>query len=119
MLGTRQRRRSGAGAATGTENVTETETVIETTRGDTGPAPGHVPGPGKGIKGSPGIGPGAEVRVPPKTGRTGTSMGKGLWTDGGISMWTARPRKSLPSETFTMAKLPASCSLDALCSWRD
>lgn len=123
LLGTRRRRRSGAGAATGTENGTEigseTETVIETTKGDTGPAPGHVPGPGKGIKGSLGIGLGAEVRVPPKIGRTGTSMGRGIWTDGGISMWTVLPQKSLPSETFTMAKLPASCSLDALCSWRD
>lgn len=122
LLGTRQRRRSGAGAETEseTESVTviviENETVIETTSGDTGPALDHVPGPGRGIKGSLDIGLGAEVRVPPKTGRTETSMGRGIWTDGGISTWTALPRKSLLSGTFTMAKLPASCSLDALCS---
>lgn len=125
LLGTRQRKRSGAGAESETataieiETESETETAIGTTSGDTGPALGHIPGPGRGIKGSLDIGPGAEVRVPPKTGRTETSMGRGIWTDGGISMWTALPRKSLPSGTFTMAKLPASCSLDALCSWRD
>lgn len=129
MLGTRQRRRSAAGAATESESesvtvtvtvtVRESETATETTSGDTGPVLDHVPGPGREIKGSLDIGPGAEVRAPPKTGRTETSMGRGIWTDGGISMWTALPRKSPLSGTFTMAKLPASCSLDALCSWRD
>lgn len=118
LLGTRQRRRSGAGAenesVTGT--VIENETATETTSGDTGPALGHVPGPGRGIKGSLGIDPGAEVRVPPRNGRTETSMGRGIWTDGGISTWTALPRKSLLSGTFTTARSPASCSLDALCS---
>lgn len=103
---------------TATASVTGSgsETVIETTRGDTGPAHGHIPGPGRGIKGSLDIGLGAEVRVPPKTGRTGTSMGRGIWTDGRINTWTALPRRSLPLGTFTMAKLPASCSLDASCS---
>lgn len=122
LLGTRQRRRSGAGAesetetgsgsvtVTGTEIAIENETAIETTSGETGPALG------RGIKGSLDTGPGAEVRVPPKSGRTETSTGRGTWTDGGISTWTALPRKSPLSGTFTMAKLPASCSLDALCS---
>jgi hypothetical protein len=127
LLGTGQRRKSGVGAenetVTETETVTviesETETGAETTNGDTDPAPGRIPGPERGIKGSLDIGPGAGVRVPSKTGRTGTSMEKGTWTDGGISMWTALPLKSLPLGTFIMAKLPASCSLDALCSWRD
>lgn len=115
MLGTRQRRRSGAES----ETASETETAIETISGDTGPALDHVPGPGRGIRGSLDISPGAEVRVPPETGKTETSMGRGIWTDGGISTWTALPQKSPPSGTFTTAKLPASCSLDALCSWRD
>lgn len=117
LLGTSQRRRSGAGAGIESETVTVTvtESAIETTNGDTGPAPG----PGRGIKGSLDIGLGVEVRVPQKTGRTETSMERGIWTDGGISMWTALPRKSPPLGTFTMAKLPASCSLVALCSWRD
>lgn len=110
LLGTRQRRRSGAGAETEGVTVTvtviviENESVIETTSGDTGPALDHVPGPGRGIKGSLDIGLGAEVRVPPKTGRTETSMGRGIWTDGGISMWTALLQKSLLLGTFTMAK---------------
>ena len=113
VLGTRRRRRSGVESETATAIVS----AIETTSGDTGPA--HVPGPGRGIRGSLGIGPGAEVRVPPETGRTETSTGRGIWTDGGISMWTALPPKSPPSGTFTTARSPASCSLDALCSWRD
>ena len=116
----RQRGRSGAETESVNESVTviENETVIETTSGDTGPALDHVPGRGTGIKGSLGIGLGAEVRVPSKTGRTETSMERGIWTDGGISMWTALPQRSPPLGTFIMAKLPASCSLDALCSWR-
>ena len=125
LLGTRPRKRSAAGAESETvtesesESENENENVIETISGDTGPALDHVPGPGTGIRGSLDTGPEAEVRVPPEIGKTETSMGNGIWTDGGISMWTALPQKSLPSETFTMARLPASCSLDVLCSWRD
>lgn len=100
-----------------TENEIESET--ETTNGDIDPVLDHILGPGRGIKESLDIGPGVEVRVPPKTGRTVTSMGREIWTDGGINMWTALPLKNLPSGTYTMAKLPASCNLDALCSWRD
>lgn len=116
MLGTGQRRRNGVEAEIETEIGNETE--IETTSGDTDPALDHVPGPGRGIKQSLDIGPGAGVRVPPKTGRTGTNMESGIWIDGGISMWTALLQKSPPLVTFIMAKLPASCSLVALCSWK-
>lgn len=122
LLERRQRGRSGVAveteSVTESVTVTENETVTETTSGGIGPALGHVPGPGRGIKGSPGTGPGAEVRVPSKTGRTETSMERGLWTDGGTSTWTALPQRSLPSGTFTTARSPASCSSDASCSWR-
>lgn len=132
LLGTGQRRRRGAGAETATETETgtgtetrteseietEKESEIEIISGDTGPALGHIPGPRRGLRGSLDTGPGAEVRVPSKIGRIGKSMGRGIWTDGGISMWTVLPLKSLPLGTFTMAKWPASCSLVALCSWR-
>lgn len=112
LLGTGQRRRRGVGAetatetetGTGTETRTESEIEIETISGDTGPALGHVPGPGRGLRGSLDTGPGAEVRVPSKIGRIGKSMGRGIWTDGGISMWTVLPLKSLPLGTFTTAK---------------
>lgn len=120
LLGTGQRRRRGVGAETATETETgtgtetrteteietetESEIEIETISGDTGPALGHVPGPGRGLRGSLDTGPGAEVRVPSKIGRIGKSMGRGIWTDGGISMWTVLPLKSLPLGTFTTAK---------------
>ena len=121
LLGTRPRKRSAAGAESESETVTasENENVIETISGDTGPALDHVPGPGTGIRGSLDTGPGAEVRVPPEIGKTETSMGSGIWTDGEISTWTALRQKNPPWGTFTMARLPASCSLDVLCSWRD
>lgn len=89
---------------TGIENEIENEIEIETINGGTDPALGHIPGPGRGLRESLDIGPGAEVRVPSKIGKTGKSMGRGIWTDGGISMWTALPLKSLPLGTFTMAK---------------
>lgn len=121
LLGTGRKRRRGVGAGieTGTGTETGTESETETISGDTGLVLDHIPGLGKGIKGSPDIDPEAEVKVLPKTGRIGTNMGIGIWTDGGISMWTAPRLRSPPSGTFTMAKLPASCSLAALCSWRD
>ena len=121
LLGTRPRKRSAAGAESESETVTasENENVIETISGDTGSALDRVPGPGTGIRGSLDTGPGAEVRVPPEIGKTETSMGIGIWTDGEISTWTALPQKSPPSGTFTTARSPALCSLDVLCSWRD
>lgn len=87
-----------------TETETESETEIETISVDIDPALGHIPGHGRGLRGSLDTGPGAEVRVPSKIERTGKSMGRGIWTDGGISMWTALPLKSLPLGTSTMAK---------------
>lgn len=107
---------TGTGTETGTETVTRTENEIEieneteseieieTISGDTDHALGHILGPGRGLRGNLDTGLGAEVRVPSKIGKTGKSMGRGIWTDGGISMWTALPLKSLPLETFTMAK---------------
>ncbi|VTJ67236.1 Hypothetical predicted protein [Marmota monax] len=47
-----------------TENERESET--ETTSGDIDPVLDHILGPGRGIKESLDIGPGVEVRVPPK-----------------------------------------------------
>lgn len=103
---------TGKGTVTRTENETESESEteteseieIETISGDADHALGHILGPGRGLRGSLDTGLGAEVRVPSKTAKTGKSMGRGIWTDGGISMWTALPLKSLPSEIFTMAK---------------
>lgn len=99
---------TGTGTVTRTENETEieneTESEIETISGDTDHALGHILGPGRGLRGSLDTGLGAEVRVPSKIGKTGKSMGRGIWTDGGISMWTVLPLKSLPLEIFTMAK---------------
>lgn len=101
---------TGKGTETGTETVTRTENEIEieieieTISGDTDHALGHILGPGRGLRGNLDTGLGAEVRVPSKIGKTGKSMGRGIWTDGGISMWTALLLKSLPLETFTMAK---------------
>lgn len=92
------------GTVTRTENETESEIETETISGDTDHALGHILGPGRGLRGSLDTGLGAEVRVPSKIGKTGKSMGRGIWTDGGISMWTALPLKSLPLEIFTMAK---------------
>lgn len=102
LLGTRPRKRSAAGAES--ETVTASENVIETISGDTGPALDHVPGPGTGIRGSLDTGPGAEVKVPPEIGKTETSMGSGIWTDGGINTWTALPQKNPPLGTFTTAR---------------
>lgn len=86
------------------ENETESEIERETISGDTDHALGHILEPGRGLRGNLDTDLGAEVRVPSKIGKTEKSMGRGTWTDGGISMWTALPRKSLPLEIFTMAK---------------
>lgn len=103
---------TGTGTVTRTENETEieneneseSEIEIETISGDTDHALGHILGPGRGLRGSLDTGLGAEVRVPSKIGKIGKSMGRGIWTDGGISMWTDLPLKSLLLEIFTMAK---------------
>lgn len=95
---------TGKGTVTRIENETEREIEIETISGDADHALGHILGPGRGLRESLDTGRGAEVGVPSKTAKTGGSMGRGVWTDGGISMWTALPLRSLPSEISTMAK---------------
>lgn len=111
---------TGTGIATGTE--TETETGSEDI------VPGRAPGPGL----APEIVIVTEIKTETETvakeetsrpagrsvhrapGRTRTETA----TAGRTNTWTGRHQRSLLLETSTTAKSPASCSLDALFSWR-
>lgn len=112
-------------AETDTETETETETEpgieIETRSGaivlDLDPDPDLAPEIATEIEteANEGRSPPAGVTVPPVPERSRT----GMETAGRTNMWTAPLQRNLLLGTSTMARSPASCSLDVSSNLRD
>ena len=116
-----------AEAETGTDTETETgittETGIGTGRDGIAQGPGRTPETTIATeiemeiveKEETNLSAGLSAHLVPRKTKTKTKT----LSAGKTNTWTAHHLRSLLSVTYTTAKSPVSCSLDALFSWRD